>query len=72
MTTVAEVLKKHSGSTGDIKTRVYWSGDDGVQHGLVRKEKNHGQYEVYSYSTGQIVYLTPNQIEKIVIEKCDI
>ena len=69
MTTVEQVLKKHPASSGDIKTRVYWSGQEGVEHGIVRRENKPGQYEVYSYSTGQLVNLAPNQIEKVVIER---
>lgn len=68
-TTIEQVLKKHPASTEDIKTRVYWTGEGGVEHGLVRRQDKPGQYEVYSYSTGQIVTLKPTQIEKIVIEK---
>jgi len=69
MTTVEQVLKQNSKSTGDIKTRIYWTGEDGVEHGLVRKEKTPGKYEVYSYTTGQIMQLTLGQIEKVIIEK---
>ena len=70
MTTVEQVLKQHDPKvSGDIKTRVYWTGEDGTEHGLVRSETTPGKYEVYSYTTGQIMQLTLAQIEKVIIEK---
>ncbi len=55
------------GKVVDIKKRIYWKTQDGLEHGFVKRE-NGQDMEVYSYATGMIVLVKSKDIEKVITE----
>ena len=68
MSTKEKRARADAAVDSNVRKRIYWRSDDGIEHGILKSEKGRGQFEVYSYSTGAFLLVREKDIQKIVTE----